>query len=239
LEFVILKKEIINLDNISLSYPFFTIQDKSLRNTLSNFFRNKKRVTKRALQNISIKIYEGDRIGLIGHNGSGKSTLLRVISKIYLPNKGTVETNGKIVSLLDLNVGLEKEATGYENIYLISYSYGFSKKEVDDRIKKIIDFSGLEESINWPVRTYSSGMVSRLTSATLIFSNPEIFISDEFLGVGDKEFINKISNHFSNMINQSKVFILASHDHTLLKKICNRFIEIKDGKIISDKEKLD
>jgi lipopolysaccharide transport system ATP-binding protein len=226
-----LKKTQIILDSANLEFKIYQPKNKSLRNYLIKN-QNQDKVT--ALKDINLKIVNGERVGLIGKNGSGKSTLLRVVSGIYNLTSGTIKTTGSKETILDNNIGIELDATGFENIYIILLLTGFTKSEIDKKIDWIVDFSGLEQDIFRPLRTYSNGMITRLVTSSKISSKSDILILDEFFGMADKEFSNKVNSRFNEIISDTGIFLCASHNDELLKKLCNRIIELKDGKIISD-----
>ena len=174
----------------------------------------------------------------MGSNGAGKSTLLRVISNIYELTSGKINVEGEMEVLLENEIGLEMDANGIENIYLILLLSGVEKKKIDEKIKWIIDFSGLGKNIYRPIRTYSSGMITRLTTASKLSSSPDILILDEFFGTADKDFSKKVNTRFNEVIRNSGVFICASHNHQLINALCNRVINLKNGEIISDTKRI-
>lgn len=223
----------ISIENLYFSYPVYGALDKNLRTLI---LKNSHKSTIKALNGINLKLNLGDRVGLIGHNGSGKSTLLKIISGIYYPTQGNIVVRKNVYSILDFSAGIIKDATGYENIFISAFYRGFKKKDIEKKINWIVDFSELGDSIHRPVRTYSSGMYIRLISSILLSQSPQIFVLDEFFGAGDKNFSNKVKNQILKMIQDSGIFIFASHDEILLKNICNRFIELDNGKVISDRK---
>lgn len=226
----------IKISNGYLDFTIYGPSNKSLR----NFFLKKNLITEKisALKNINLEIFDGERVGLVGSNGAGKSTLLRVISGIYQLTNGIINVTGDMEVLLENEIGLEMDANGLENIYLILLLSGVEKREIDKRIDWIINFSGLGDDIYRPIRTYSSGMITRLTTASKLSSSPDILVLDEFFGTADAEFSEKVNNRFNEVIQKSGVFICASHNVELINKLCTRVINLKKGEIISDKKNI-
>lgn len=226
--------EKILLKNVSLKYPLINFHEKKLLSENLFTFHNKKKNMIVALENINLQFNIGDKVGICGPNGSGKTTLLKVISKIYDPTNGICEVNGNLSIMLDTNCGMEKDATGYENIYLYSYARGIKKDTIQETVDFVKNFSELGESLNYPIRTYSSGMITRLSTSILLAQKPEIFISDEFFLTGDQKYIEKMSMEMNDILSKTKIFIFASHNMELMKKICNRIITLDKGTIAND-----
>lgn len=220
--------------NLNISFPLLNSQTRSLRRQI--IARNLEIKVVDALRNISLKINSGDKIGVYGHNGAGKSTLLRAIVGAYSPSSGSLEVVGKVSSMIDLHMGLDYEATGYENIILKLGLEDKSFRKDKDLIEQIIQFSELNEFINMPIRTYSSGMVMRLAFSIASSVNSDILVLDEWLSVGDKKFSSKASNRLSNLIENNSIMIIASHNIDLLHNTCNRLIVLNSGEIIEDKK---
>jgi lipopolysaccharide transport system ATP-binding protein len=195
------------------------------------------RVVVRALDKISFDFREGDRVGLIGHNGSGKSTLLRVLAGIYEPVEGELVINGRVTSLLSLTLGMDNEASGMENIYMRGHVMGLRTKQISRVIDDIAEFSGIGNYLHLPMRTYSSGMSMRLAFAVSTCIDAEIILMDEWLSVGDAEFVGKAQARMNGLVKNARIVIIASHDHKLIKKECNKIIKLEHGKIISFEEK--
>ena len=188
------------------------------------------------LDKISLNIKKGETVGIIGRNGSGKSTLLKIVSNILEPDSGTVKINGKTASILELGMGFHQDLSGRENIYIKGSMYGFSKKEIDEKIERIIDYAGLGEQIDDPIRTYSSGMSGRLAFAIMINVDAEILIIDEILSVGDASFSAKASQHFKHAAKSGKTILFVSHSIGTVSEMCSRTIWIENGKIKEDGE---
>ena len=226
----------IDINNLEFNYPVLDHKSQQIRSKFIKLFSKDSNTGKEvnALKNINLKILNGEKVGLIGHNGSGKSTLLRLISGIYFPTKGNIQVKGKVYSILDFSAGIVKDATGIENVFILSYLRGATKSQVLNKLDWIKEFSDLDDALLRPVRTYSSGMIIRLISSVLLSFNPEIFVLDEFFGAGDKKFTEKVREQILKMIKNSGVFIFASHDEVLLKNLCNRIITLENGSIIKD-----
>lgn len=181
------------------------------------------------LKNINLDIQKGETVGLIGSNGSGKSTLLKLMTKIYYPTSGTVETNGKLTSLLELGAGFHPDFTGRENIYFNASIFGLTKKEIDDRVDEIIEFSELGDFIDEPIRTYSSGMYMRLAFSVAINVDAEILLIDEILAVGDQHFQDKCYAKLHELKNSDKTIVIVSHSLDVVKDLCDRAIWLYKG----------
>ena len=226
------------LDNASVSFPIFNVKTYSLKNriiksVMGNITLNNhdKIVHIDALKNINIQIKSGERIGVIGGNGSGKSTFLRLCSRIYEPSTGTININGNISSLINVNIGIDPESTGRENIKLRLVMLGYNNDQINELINPIIEFTELNQFIDLPFYTYSTGMQMRLAFATSIFIKPEILIMDEWLATGDKDFQEKAEEKLNSIIEESKILILASHSKDLILKTCSRVIWLENGLI--------
>ena len=186
------------------------------------------------LDNISFKVKKGEILGILGRNGSGKSTLLYILGKIMAPDSGSIEYSGKLASVLELGMGFHADLSGRENIYLKGELYGFSKKEIDQRMSSIIEYSGLGQFIDNPVRTYSSGMSGRLAFSIMVNVESDIMLVDEVLSVGDSAFSIKAQQHFKKIAKTGKTIIIVSHSMQLIEELCTRAIWIENGHIIKD-----
>ena len=184
-----------------------------------------------ALDNISFSIKQGETVGIVGANGAGKSTLLKVISRVIRPTQGRVFLRGRIAPLLELGAGFDYEMTGRENIFLNGAVLGFSRKEMATRLNRIVEFSGISDFIDAPIRTYSSGMVARLGFAVATDIQPEVLIIDEVLSVGDAEFQQKSSARISQYHNNGSTILIVSHNSTAIKQLCDRVIWLERGSI--------
>jgi lipopolysaccharide transport system ATP-binding protein len=185
----------------------------------------------RAIDDLTFKLRDGDRLGLVGHNGSGKSTLLRVLAGVYAPSAGTAEIRGEIGSLIDISLGIDPEATGRENIYLRGSLLGMTNGEIGRHLDDIIDFSELGEFIDMPLRTYSTGMHLRLAFAVSTTVRPEILLMDEWLSVGDEHFRQKAELRMAELLRATSILVIASHSKELVLDTCNRAMWLEHGRV--------
>jgi ABC-2 type transport system ATP-binding protein len=186
-----------------------------------------------ALQNISFEVKDGSTLGLLGRNGSGKSTLLKIISGVLTPSEGQVTRPVSTAALLELGAGFQPDMTGRENIYLNSSILGRSKKDTEIVIDDIIDFSGISEFIDTPVKFYSSGMYARLGFAIAIHTDPELLLVDEILAVGDAPFQKKCLDRIKQMQNEGRSIILVTHDTSTVENLCNAAVALDHGKLLA------
>lgn len=226
------------VQGVSVTFPLYGAGSRSLKKTLANIGSRgrisadaKQRVIVKALRDVTFRVEHGDRLGLVGPNGAGKSTLLRVLAGIYEPNEGSVRCNGHVVSLFNPALGMEMEATGYENIRLRGLFLGLSQREIDSKREEIADFTELGDYLNMPVRTYSSGMVLRLAFAISTCAVPDILLMDEWIGAGDARFIAKAEKRMQNLVSESKIVVMASHSRDLIERLCNKALYIEGGEI--------
>jgi ABC-2 type transport system ATP-binding protein len=190
----------------------------------------------KALQNISFEVKEGSTLGLLGRNGSGKSTLLKIISGVLTPSQGQVTRPVATAALLELGAGFQPDMTGLENIYLNSSILGRSKKDTELVIDDIIDFSGISEFIDTPVKFYSSGMYARLGFAIAIHTDPELLLVDEILAVGDAPFQKKCLDRIKQMQTEGRSIILVTHDTSTVENFCDAVVVLDHGKLIAQGE---
>jgi ABC-type polysaccharide/polyol phosphate transport system ATPase subunit len=231
----------ISLSNASVTFSIYNTKTRSVRNQLINAIGGKVRtidntVYVKALDNITFEIKEGERIGLIGHNGAGKSTMLKLLSGILEPIEGTVHINGYISSLTDITMGMDSESSGYDNIIMRCIFMGMTYSQANNKVKEIIEFSELSEYINFPIRTYSTGMYLRLAFTIATSIAPDILIMDEMIGAGDASFIEKARIRTMDLIEKTKIMVISSHDMQIMSDICNRGIWMEKGKIRMDGE---
>jgi len=186
-----------------------------------------------ALRNIDLEIKKGEVFGIIGPNGAGKSTLLKVVSRVLRPTEGNLRVRGRISPLLELGAGFDPELTGRENVYLNGAILGHSKQEIDERFDQIVEFAGLRDFIEAPVRTYSTGMYARLGFSVATLKRPEILIVDEILGVGDAEFQTKSFERIQQFQSEGTTILLVSHSLDRVKEMCTRAVWLDHGKIVS------
>jgi lipopolysaccharide transport system ATP-binding protein len=182
-----------------------------------------------ALRKVNLSLGPGDRLGLIGSNGSGKTTLLRCLAGAYAPDEGYVEVDGRVASLLDLGMGIDPSATGLENIRLRGLVAGLTPKEIAAKIDEIGEFSGLGPFLAMPLKTYSSGMQARLAFATATSVEAEILLMDEWIAVGDAEFRQQAEKRLTSMVEQAHILILASHDASMIRSLCNKVMRMDHG----------
>lgn len=228
----------IELRNVSVEFPLYNINARSLKKQFLRLTTGgtvsadaNQHVVVNALDNVSLTFEHGDRVGLIGHNGAGKSTLLRLLANIYEPTRGEMYVNGHISTMLDVMQGIESEFTGYENITMRGIIHGLSRKEIDSKIQKIAEFTGLGDFLAMPTRTYSSGMMVRLAFAISTSIQPEILLVDEVFGTGDAEFMEKARQKMVSLLDQSNIVVLASHSDNLLKEFCNKGLLLEGGRV--------
>ncbi len=223
----------IKITDVTKTFKLYSDKPNTLKERLVRGYKNKTDY-RLILNDINLEIKKGETVALIGVNGSGKSTLLKLMTKIIYPNKGKVETNGKLTSLLELGAGFHPDFTGRENIYFNASIFGLTKKEIDKRVDAIIEFSELGDLIDSPVRTYSSGQYMRLAFSVAINVDAEILLIDEILAVGDQHFQEKCFNKLEELASSEMTIVIVSHSLESLKKLCKRAIWIHEGKIAMD-----
>jgi lipopolysaccharide transport system ATP-binding protein len=231
----------ISLRDVTVDYPLLGANSRSLRNRIlppliggSLQKSSNGHVTVRALDGVTLEIKDGERVALMGPNGSGKSTLLRVASGVFQPTAGQALLQGSTGSLIDITLGMNPEASGRDNLYLRGALIGLTRPAVREFLEEIISFTGLGEFIDMPMRTYSSGMQMRLAFAISTVNRPEILLLDEWLSVGDESFRERAEERLSEVVDDSKILVLASHSRVLVEKLCSRGIWIESGKVRED-----
>ena len=229
----------IKLNNVTIDIPIFDVS-RSFRTTMArkiiggSIQKNATQpVSVRALEDITFSLKSGDRLGLIGHNGAGKTTLLRVLAGIYKPSKGQISTCGRISSLFNTSLGLDLDDTGLQNISTIGMYLGMQKNEIENKTDEIIEFSELGDFIHLPVRTYSSGMMARLSFGIATSLNPEILLLDEGIGAGDASFAEKAKQRLDQFYQRMDILVMASHSDALIKQLCTKAILLEHGHIVS------
>ena len=231
----------VKVDHVSKFFKLPTESTQSLRTTLVNRFKGIKGYKKQeVLRDISFEVQKGDFYGIVGRNGSGKSTLLKIISEIYVPEKGSVTIDGKLVSFIELGVGFNPELTGRENVYMNGAMLGFSTAEIDAMYDDIVDFAELHDFMNQKLKNYSSGMQVRLAFSVAIKAQGDILILDEVLAVGDEAFQRKCNDYFMERKKSGKTTILVTHDMNAVKKYCNKAVLIENGlvKVVGDPDEV-
>ncbi len=229
----------IQLKNVDLDYKIYNTEALNIRNSIISWSsgglinnKSSSEIHVKALSNISLDFFEGDIIGLMGHNGSGKTSLLRLFAKIYEPTNGECNINGKVVSLIDPGAGFDPELRGTENIIRRGLLNGLDMNSIQNIMPQIIEKSGLGDFINLPIRTYSSGMITRLAFYTSFFEEPEILLIDEFFSTGDSNFQDKSTKFMLDMVKKSNIVVLASHSKDLITNLCNRFFLLEKGNLL-------
>ncbi len=185
----------------------------------------------KALDGVSFTLGAGDRLGIVGHNGSGKTTLLKVLYGIFEPTGGRVQVDGRVDALFNISLGFRPEATGRRNIVLRGLINGWSEEQIAERMTDIIAFSELGDFIDMPLKSYSQGMAARLAFAVATSLEPEILLMDEWIGAGDAAFQEKAKVRMNQMAERAGIIVLASHNHSLLKRTCNRILELEKGRV--------
>lgn len=234
------KKIALEVKNVSKSFRLPTEQANGIKQAFINYMRGIKGYKEQqVLKDISFKVEEGDFFGIVGRNGSGKSTLLKLISQIYVPDKGKVTVNGKLVPFIELGVGFNHELTGRENVYLNGALLGFSHDEMSSMYEDIVKFAELREFMDQKLKNYSSGMQVRLAFSIAIKTSADILVLDEVLAVGDAAFQRKCYEYFGKLKKANKTVILVTHDMEAVRQFCNKAILIEKGKIINSSDSVD
>ncbi|WP_424958610.1 ABC transporter ATP-binding protein [Hyphomicrobium sp. 1Nfss2.1] len=229
----------IRMTSVDLHYSALGLADRTLKGAALDLLvkgRNRNRLIRdiHALKNISLEIRAGERIGLLGHNGAGKSTLLKAIAGLYPPSAGTLQVVGGVRALIEISLGFEPDATGRENILFRGLLMGLSPKQVRALEDEIVAFADIGEFIDYPIKTYSSGMQVRLAFAVSVAVSGEILLLDEIIGAGDATFMEKAKARVRKLIEHSQILILASHDFTSLASMCERGLVLHHGQLIFD-----
>lgn len=227
----------IELENVSLTYPIYGVNARSLKNSLINIAvggrldKEGSGIKVEALKNINFRLEVGDRLGLIGSNGAGKTSLLKVLAQIYEPTRGSVKISGQTSCLFDIMMGMDQELTGYENILLRGLILGLSKREIKRITPDIEAFAELGEFMKMPIKTYSSGMMIRLAFGIVTSIASDILLIDEVVNVGDASFMAKAKARITSLIHQSDIMVLSTHDHQMIREFCNKVIRLERGQV--------
>jgi lipopolysaccharide transport system ATP-binding protein len=224
---------------LSLDYPLYTVRAQSLRHAVINaavgglLMKTKRDVTVvRALSNISFSLTEGDRLALVGHNGSGKTSLLKVLAGVYAPSSGNLQINGRVTSMISMSIGLDPDASGLRNINTLLLMQALSRREIADRVPKIVEFSELGPYIHMPFKTYSAGMMARLIFAVGTAVEADVLLMDEWLSAGDASFRDKAAARIEAFVGSAKLLVLGTHDYHLVDKVCNKVLMLDAGRPI-------
>jgi lipopolysaccharide transport system ATP-binding protein len=225
----------ISCRDLTLRFPVYGVDAKSLKKHLARVtvggrlasHAGSTEVT--ALSKVNLELKAGDRLGLIGHNGSGKTTLLRALSGAYEPDDGQIEVEGRIAALLDLSLGIDPSATGFDNIRLRGRIAGLSAREIESRMDEIGEFTGLGPFLAMPVKTYSAGMQARLAFAAATAVEADVLLMDEWIAVGDSDFRELAHKRLLKLVERAGILVLASHDLDLLRLYCNKVMRLEGG----------
>ena len=228
----------LRLESVTVDFPVYNTGTRSLKNRLLHHGTGGRigrgvgnHLCVRALDDVSLAFKHGDRVGLVGHNGSGKTTLLRVLAGAYEPAHGHVRRRGRTASLLSVSLGIDSEATGYENIMTRALFLGLKPEQVREHVDEIAAFTELGDYLAMPVHTYSTGMRLRLAFAVCTCFEPEILLMDEWLSVGDQAFVEKAKRRLEEFVGRAGILVLASQNATLLERVCTTGVLLDTGKV--------
>ncbi len=225
-------KQTLVVENVGMKFNLSEEKIDNLKEYLIKFFKRELKYNEFwALKNVNFTLEQGDRLGILGLNGAGKSTLLKVIAGVFKPTEGTIKRNGKIVPLLELGAGFDKQYTGRENIFLYGAVLGYDKKYLEEKYDDIVKFSGLKKFIDVPIKNYSSGMKSKLGFSIATIAEPDILILDEVLSVGDAKFRKKSEKKIMEMMNGGTTVLFVSHSLAQVKRICNKAMILDQGTV--------
>ncbi len=223
---------VIKLENVSLKFKLQKEKSSSLKEFAIRLLSKKvSYINFYAIKNINLEIKKGESIGIIGRNGAGKTTLLRIIAGVYKPTEGKVFVKGKIMPIIELGAGFDMELTGAENIFINGLLLGMTRKEIEEKYEEIVEFSGLKDFINSPLRTYSSGMILRLGFSVATSLDPDIILLDEVFAVGDAEFKEKCIKRINEMKEKGATLLFVSHDMNAIRENCEKVIILEKGEI--------
>jgi lipopolysaccharide transport system ATP-binding protein len=227
------------LSECSLNLPVYGTGNRSLKQlvmstaTGGRIAAGSRNVTVvNALTDVSLTIKAGDRVGLVGHNGAGKTSLLRMLAGVFEPNRGVLQIDGRVSSLIDVTLGMDQEATGYDNILIRGLILGLTRKRIRELTPEIEDFSELGQYLSMPVRTYSSGMVLRLAFSIATCIHPDILLMDEWLSVGDAGFVKKAENRLKELVDRASILVIASHNQRIISELCNVRVTLEHGRVV-------
>jgi len=227
----------IQVESVTVDFPIYSANRRSIKNqfiyhgTGGRVGRAGNRLSVRALDDVSLALKHGDRVGVVGHNGAGKTTLLRVMAGVYEPIRGNVWRQGRTASLLNVSLGIDDDATGYENIMTRGLLLGLAPEEVRERTEEIAAFTELGDYLAMPAHTYSAGMRFRLGFAVCTCFEPEILLMDEWLSVGDRHFVEKAQQRLEEFVERAGILVLASQNASLLERVCTTGVLLDAGKV--------
>lgn len=223
----------IELKNVTVNLPIYGAHNMNIKGRVANFLARRDTEVEiiRALNDVSLSIKDGDRIGIVGPNGAGKTTLLRVVAGILKPSQGDVVIDGSVVSMIDQRLGMDLQCSGLENIFRRGIFLNQSTQQMQSRVDDIVEFSGLGDRIRHPLYTYSSGMKARLAFSIATSVQPEILIIDEGIGAADEEFSERASSRLETFLGTTGILVLASHDKQILKNWCKKMITMECNQI--------
>ena len=228
------------IENLTVDFPIYGAGSRSLKKTFLRSATGGKvardssdKIVVRALDNINLNLQEGDRVGIFGHNGSGKSTLLKVMAGVYEPVSGSCKVTGRLSSMLNLLLGMHPDSSGYENIFLRGKILGLTPEEIETITQDVVAFADLGEYMDMPLRTYSSGMAMRLGFSVSTAIPADILLMDEWMSVGDADFMAKANARLTALLDNAKILVLASHSEETIRKNCNKLIRLDHGQIVA------
>ena len=232
----------VDLENVAVDFPIYGAESRSLKKRLLGrrigarvSYGTRHTVTVHALRDVSLRLRRGDRVGLVGPNGAGKSTLLRTIAGVYEPLRGQVRVAGRVTTLFSLNLGMEGDATGLENIRICGLAAGLTRQEIERRTADIAEFTELGDYLDLPLFCYSAGMKARLAFAISTAVQPEILLMDEWIGAGDAAFLEKVNARLHALLDDVGILVLASHNERLVERVCNRVVRLEGGSVTADR----
>lgn len=229
---------LIQVENVSVDFTIYQGTGRSLRTSLLHAgtggvisHDSHHRTFVRALQDVSVTLKDGDRLGLIGGNGSGKTTMLRMLAGVFEPTRGYVRVEGHVTPLFDISLGLDPDATGYDNIWIRSAYLGLTRREIEQSLDDIAAFTDLGPYLELPVRTYSAGMLMRLAFGVATSIRSDILLLDEWIAVGDASFLEKAQQRAAGFVESTRIMVMASHSEDILRRLCNKALWLHQGNI--------
>ena len=225
----------IEITNVTVDLPIYGAHNMNLKGRVANFLARRETEVEiiRALDNVSLSIKDGERIGIVGPNGAGKTTLLRVMAGILKPSQGNVNIHGAVVSMIDQGLGMDPQCTGIENIFRRGIFLNQSTQQMEEHLDDIVEFSGLGDRIRHPLYTYSSGMRARLAFSIATSVKPEILILDEGIGAADEEFADRAATRLDAFLQNAGILLLASHSNQLIESWCNKKVRLESGQLLT------